>query len=107
MLIPDVFHDVLYGQYVAGGDISPHNMPPPSPCHQIEADDVWYMEADFLNGKVIRLAVDYRDSSVMSAWRRRRRHQKSYGLSRVNIICYLGLMQNSNINLPLRHPIKC
>ena len=44
--------DVLYGQGVAGGDIAPHNMPPPSPRHQLKGDDVRAVEAELFNSEV-------------------------------------------------------
>ena len=56
-LILDGCSDVLYGSGVDGGYITPHDMPPPPPCHQLEVDEVLTVEAEILDGKVLRLTV--------------------------------------------------
>ena len=63
-MIPDGHSNVLYGQGVDGGNITPHNIPPPPPHHQLEADDIWTVEAELFGGKVLRLVVENCDAAV-------------------------------------------
>ena len=55
-------YNVLYVRGINGGDIAPHDMPPPSPRHQLEAEDVWTIESELLDGEVFRLAVEDRNT---------------------------------------------
>ena len=79
-------------------------MPPPPPRHQLEVDDVRTTEVDILDGKVLRLAVEYRDATKMSSRRRHRRHPKAAGFLHVNYVGELGFLQYATINLSLRQP---
>ena len=72
-LIPDGRIKFLYGRGVAGGNTTPHGIPPPPPCRHLGADDVQTMEAELLDVKVLQLAVEDRDAATMSA---RRRHHR-------------------------------
>ena len=70
--IPDGRYGVLYSWGVSGGNIGPHDMPPPPPYHQKEADGVLNVEADLLNGEVLSLSVENSDTATMTVRRRRR-----------------------------------
>ena len=58
-------NDVLYGRVVVGGDITPHKIPPLPSRHQLEYDNVWAMEEEFLKVEVLRLTVEDRNAAVM------------------------------------------
>ena len=63
--IPDGCNDVLYGQGVSGGNIAPHDMPPPPPRYQLKSDDVQAVEAELLDSEVLRLAVKNINSATL------------------------------------------
>ena len=67
-------------------------MPPPPTRHHLEADDVWAVEAEILDGEVLRLTVEDRDASAMSAQCRCHRQPKYAGLPHVKSAGDLGLM---------------
>ena len=81
-------------------------MPITPPCHQLEADNVWTVELDLLDGEVLRLVVEDRKVAAMSAWRRCCRHPKASGLLLVNCTREFGFLKHATINLYLRHPAK-
>ena len=98
--MPDGCSNVLYGKGVSGGDIIPQDMPLPPPCHKLEADDFRTVEAELVNGEVLRLLVEDCDVSATSAWCRRRRrchrHLKEYCFLTVNSVGELGFLQFNN-----------
>ena len=51
------------------------------------------MEAELLNGKVLRLAIEDHNAAAMSAWRRHRRHSKAAGFLRVKFVGESGFLQ--------------
>ena len=53
----DEFDAVLYVQVVIRGNITPHSIPPLSPCHQMEDEKIWSMEAERLQREFLYLAV--------------------------------------------------
>ena len=106
-LIPDGRSGVLYGRGVSGGDIAPHDMPPPPLHHQMKADDVHDVEAELFDSKVLCLAEKNLDASAVSAWRLCRYHPKAFWFLRVNSFCELCLLKYTKINRSLLHPEKC
>ena len=103
-LIPDGRNGFLYGQGIAGGKLEPHATPPPFSHHQLKADDIQTVKAEILNGEVLRLAVEDRDATTISAWLRRCRYLKADGLPRVKSVDEFGLLQHGTINLYLLQP---
>ena len=98
--------DVLYSRGIAGGNIAPHNMPPPFPSHQLKYDDVRAVEEELFDSKVLRLAVKKSEAATESAWRLRRRHTKSASFPRVKSFCEPRFLEDSTIHLTLLHPAK-
>ena len=84
--IPDGRINVLYVRDVAGGDITPHNMPPPPPRHQLKADEVRAVEAQPFYSKVLRLAVENCDAAAASTWRLRHHHPKLARIPHVKFV---------------------
>ena len=69
-----------------GGNITPHDMPPLLPRHQMESDDVWDVKAELFDGEVTPLAVENCNAAVVSTWRRRHHHPKFARLPHVNSV---------------------
>ena len=105
-LIPDGHYTVLYGRDISGSNILNHNIPPPPPFHQLEADDIQTVEAKLLNEKVLRLVVENYSAAAMSTRCRHCRHPRSAWLPCVNHFYKIGLLHNSTINLSLHQPVK-
>ena len=64
----------------------PHDMPPPLPCHQLEADDIPDVEAELFDGKVLRLAVENCNSAAVTTWRLCRYHLKVAGFLHIDSV---------------------
>ena len=58
-------YDVIYGRSVVRVGITPHNIPPLLSCHQSEADNVWSVEAERLQGEVLHLVLEDHDSAAV------------------------------------------
>ena len=102
--IPDGSSDILYGRGVSGGDISPYDMPPPPPCHQLKSDDIQAVEVDLFDRKVLHLAVKNSNSATVSAWCLRHHHPKSARFPRVKSFCEIRFLKTPQSTLPCSIP---
>ena len=82
-------------------------MPITPPCHHLEADNIWTLELDLLDGKLLRLAVENCDAAAVIARRRLRHHPKSVGFLCVNSVGEFCFLQYSTTNLFLSQTVKC
>ena len=82
-------------------------MSPPPPRHQLKADEIWAVESELFDSKVLRLAVENCDAAVVIARLLCHHHLKAASLPRVNYFCELPQLGKSTINPSLCHPAKC
>ena len=95
-------HDnVLYGGGVFKGDITPHNMTPLPPHHQLEADGVRDVESERLQREVLHLVVEDRDATDVQARRRRCCDAIPAQLPHKNPPRDLRLLEDSKFDIPL------
>ena len=101
---PNVRRNVLYGRGVSGGNMAPHDMPPPAPHHPPKADDVWAVESEIFDRKLLHLAIKNRDAAAVNARRLFCHQPKAARSSRVKYFCDLHFLEKSQSTRPCAIP---
>ena len=96
--------NMLFGD--CEGEITSHNVPPPFPCRQLEADGVGSKLLDGLYHKMLRPPLKYWHSATMSAWRVRRDNAIPIQTADVDYVCYLCFMEDAQVPVGLVHPYQ-
>ena len=88
------------------GDITPHGMLPLLPHHRLEVDDVRSVEAERPQRELLHLAVEDYDAAAMWDRCRCRCYAIAARLPREPPPYNLRLMEESKVDVPLRHPTQ-
>ena len=99
--------DTLYCQGVVGGKVTSHDVPPPLPRRQLEADDVGPKLLDGLHHKMRCRPVKHCHSAALSDWHVRCDDAIPSQTVGADSICYLCLMEDAQVHVGLGHIPQC
>ena len=98
------FNDPLYCQGVVGGEVTSHDVPPPRPLHQLEADDAGDKLLDGLHRKMRYRPMEDCHSAAVLARHVRRNNAIPSRPAGVDTIRHFCLLKYAQVHVGLEHP---